>query len=100
MFSAPQQLSQVERAKKALGLREKGCWRSEGPGTHIQVVGENHGRGAIAEGESLGELASISPEPGHVHAALLQAFSDRGHLLEEDPGPERRKKKEELCTPP
>lgn len=49
----------------------------QGLGTHIQVVGEDHRGGAVAEGGgSLGKLAPLSPEPGHIHTALLQAFPD------------------------
>lgn len=78
----------MERAQKALGLREKGNGGARPqPGTHIQVVGEDHGGGAVAEGVSLGELVPVSTKPGHIHPSLLQAFPDGGHFLEEDPGP-------------
>ena len=79
-----------ERAKKALDPREGESEAGKGGtdlGTHVQVVGEDHRGGAVAKGESLAELAPLSTQPGHVHASLLQAFPDRGHLLEEDPGP-------------
>lgn len=67
----------VETAKKALGARERGeRGEGPGPGTHIQVVGEDHGGGAVAKGEPLGGWAPLSTEPGHVHASLPQAFPD------------------------
>lgn len=92
----------MERAQKALGPREKGDGGTRPqPGTHVQIVGEDHGGGAVAEGESLGKKAPVSTKPGHIHTSLLQAFPDGGHFLEEDPGPGgRREKPEELCTPP
>ena len=61
--------------------------RRKSRGAHIQVVGEDHRRRAVAKGESLGELAPLSTKPGYVHASLLQAFPDRRHFLEEDPDP-------------
>ena len=72
--SAPSNLvkDRVERARKAFDPREQGTEL----GTHIQVVGEDHGAGSVAKGESLAELAPLSTQPGHVHASLLQAFPD------------------------
>ena len=76
MLSASQQLSQRQPRKSRESPRPKREGKRRSKGTHIQVVGEDHRGRAVAEGESLGELASLMPEPGHIHAALLQAFPD------------------------
>lgn len=58
-----------------------------GVDTHVQIVGEDHGGGAIAKGGPLGELPPFITELGHVHSTLLQGFPDGGHFLEQDPAP-------------
>ena len=61
----------VERARKAFDPREQGTEL----GTHIQVVGEDHGAGSVAKGESLAELAPLSTESGRILTSSLLPIS-------------------------